>query len=151
MPHVRTPASLAVSRMIAASLIAGVTVFALVAWFMVRQDGPRGNEAQASLMLYLWAALAFGAIMAAIVLWRVRIAPILESPASPAEDPVARSESLQSGLIIVWALLEGPALFGVVLYLLFGSTIPWGAGLLLVWLGIGLTFPRPGWYPSPSR
>lgn len=150
MPPIKTIASLAISRIIAASLVGGVTAFALAAWFIVQQDGPMaagGNETGA-LLRYVWATLAFGGVAAAMILWRVRVLPLLESPHHP--DPESRGEALQSALVTVWALLEGPALFGVVLFLLSGSFLTCGAGLLLVWLGIGLTFPRQDWFPSQT-
>lgn len=139
--------SLATTRLIAAALIGGVTVFAVVAWVMVQADGPMSASPAggADVMLYAWAAASLAAVAAAVVLWRLKVSPLLESPRSTEAAP-GRDMELQTGLIMTWAILEGAALFGVVVYLLHGVLLPYAVGLLLVWLGIGLTFPRSGWF-----
>ncbi|MBW3552396.1 MAG: hypothetical protein KY466_02735 [Gemmatimonadetes bacterium] len=151
MTTTRPAASVGAARAIAASLIAGVTTFALVAWSMVGERGPQSPDAAATgPVIYAWAVLACGALIAAMLVWRTRITPRLESPRGPRKDEPGRQAALQSALIVVWALLEGAALFGVVVYFLYGATFPLAGGLLLVWLGIGLTFPRSEWFPRST-
>lgn len=152
MTPVQTPATVRVSRIIAASLIGGVTFFAIIAWLVVQESGPQASDPAAGpVMLYAWAGVAFASLSAAAVLWRLKVSPLIEDPRRGAPGAAAaHNEALQTALIITWALLEGPALFGVVVYLLFGSDTAFGAGLLLVWLGIGLTFPRAGWFAGKT-
>lgn len=154
MPGAPAPASLGVARAIAASLLAGVTSFALIAWIIGRQSPISADDpATGTLFLYAWTALALAAVVAALIVWRANVAPRIERarprhPAAPEQDAAADAEALQSGLIITWALIEAPALFGIVVYLLYGYTSAYAAGLLLAWLGIGLTWPRSDWFPS---
>ena len=148
MTPVQTPATVRVSRIIAASLIGGVTLFAIIAWLVVQESGPQASDPAAGpVMLYAWAGVAFASVSAAAVLWRLKVSPLIEEPrrGGPGAS-AAHDEALQTALIITWALLEGPALFGLVVYLLTAWIPAYAGGLLLGWLGIGLTFPRTAWY-----
>ena len=142
-----TPATPAVGRLIAGFMIGGITVFAIVAWVLVQRSGPMGDPATADVLRMAWPPVALAAVAAAIVLWRARVTPLLaRTPAPGQPDPDGHDSALQTALIIHWALMEGPALFGLVVYLLTAWIPAYAGGLLLGWLGIGLTFPRTGWY-----
>lgn len=137
--------ALQLARMIAVGTAAGATVFALVAWFLHRRSPPPGDRAQAELMFNLWLLLALGALVAAIVFWRTRIAPLIErSPASPA--PRAYNHQLLTRLVITWSLVDGASLAGVVIYFAFGSAWAGAAALALMWLAMAATWPQPRWF-----
>lgn len=144
-------AGLGAARAIAAALIGGVTTFAVVAWLEGGGEAARPADAHAAgTMLWAWAAAASAAIVAATALWRTRVAPLIESPRGAREDGPDGAAALQTGLVLVWAILEGAALFGVLVYYLFGTPLALAGGLLLVWLGIGITFPRSDWFPRST-
>lgn len=141
------PAGLRSARIIAAAMIAGVTLFALVAWFLVQTGGPMSDPAATGILGSIWPLVAVAAAAAAMVIWRTRIAPLIGRVPDRAEPGAARHDAaLQVSLVIHWALMEGPAVFGIAVYLLTGSLVAYAGGLLLVWLGVGLTFPRPHWF-----
>ena len=144
-------ASLGAARAIAAALIGGVTTFAVVAWVESGGEGVRpGDAAAARTMLWAWAAAASAAIVVASVIWRRKVAPLIESPRGARGQGPRGVAALQTSLVAVWAVLEGAALFGVVVYYVFGPPLAVAGGLLLVWMGIGLTFPRSDWFPRPA-
>lgn len=135
-------AAIAMMRIIGIALGLGVTFFAAVAWLVQGQAGsPRPPSPT---LLYLWIAAATTLAAASIILWRGNVVPRIEKPA-PDEDWRARARSIQTGLIISWALVEAAALFGVVLYFLEGHALAGGLGVLMMWAAVGLTWPREEW------
>jgi hypothetical protein len=139
--------ALRVMRIIGIALAAGVTTFAAVAWMMHLQSPPAPPDGP--LILYLWLAIATSLIAASMILWRGRVVPILEEPAS--EDWRQRAAAIQRGLIISWALIEAAALFGVGVYFLTGFVLAGGVAVALMWAAVGLTWPREDWLATARR
>lgn len=131
-------------RIIGLSLGTGVTLFAVVSWYLHQQQGPISDLVYGSLTYNGAIAMAFLAAVGALFVWRWRVAPILERPAREAEWR-PRAAALQAGLILTWALLEGGALVCEVVYFLTGHGIAGVLGVLLIWTGVGLTWPRSEW------
>lgn len=121
----------------------GVTLFAFVSWFAglegdVRPEG-KGIVFGGLLILTVMA------LAAALLLWRARVAP-LTRPSR--EDWATRFPRLQTHVIIVWALIEAPALVAEAAYFLYGDVLAGIVGLLVIWVGVGLTWPRRTWIGS---
>ena len=131
-------------RIIGASLGLGVTLFAVVAWFSHQQGSMAAPAVDGELMVNIMLALAFGGSLAAIVLWRARVAPLIERPTGP-EDQAGRLAALQTSVIVVWALIEGPALFAEVVYFLYGTRLAGLLGVVLIWAGLAATWPKREW------
>jgi hypothetical protein len=134
-------------RIIGIALAAGVTTFAVIAWMIHQRTPPAPPDGP--LILYLWLAIATSLIAASMILWRGRVVPILEEPAS--EDWRQRAASIQTGLVISWALIEAAALFGVVVYFMTGFGLAGGVAVALMWAAVGLTWPREDWLATARR
>jgi hypothetical protein len=139
--------ALRVMRMICLALAAGVTTFAGVAWFIHLQAPPAAPRGPA--LLYLWIAVATSMVAISMILWRGRVVPILEAPAS--EEWRQRAAELQSGLVMTLALVEAAALFGVVVYFLTGFVLAGGVAVALMWAAVALTWPREDWLATARR
>lgn len=139
--------ALRVMRAIGLALAGGVTTFAVVAWLIQARgatappDGP--------MLLYLWIATATSLVAASMIFWRGRVVPILEEPAS--EDWRPRAASIQSGLVIAWALVETAAMFGVVVYFIAGYALAGGVAVAMMWGTVALTWPREDWLATAIR
>ena len=72
------------------------------------------------------------------------MAPIIARPHQEAEWR-PRAAAIQTGVIICWAILEGAALVGEVIYFLTGHALSGLLGVLLIWGGIALTWPKQEW------
>lgn len=131
-------------RIIGLSLGTGVTLFAFVSWFLHQQQTPVRELVYGSLTYNGTIAMAVLAAIGAFFVWRWRVAPILERPARETEwQP--RAAAIQTGVVITWALLEGGALVGEVVYFLTGNGTAGVLGVVLIWAGIGLTWPKREW------
>lgn len=148
--------ALFVSRVIAGALVAGVTIFGVVAWLMNTESGPaRPDPALGATLFYVWLGWAFVSAVGSMLFWRARVSPFLESAdrsgtgttgAEP--DPVARASAMMSGMVVSWALIEGAALFGVVVYFLFGSGLAGTLGVLMMWAAAIVTWPKREWFTN---
>ena len=144
-PGPRSPdQAILMMRIIGISLGTGVTLFAAVSWFLHQQPGAMEPGFDADLAFNGFLALFLLAGLGAIAVWRLRVAPVLSRPKEKAEWQ-ARASSIQTGLIITWALIEGAALFGEVIYFLTGHVLAGALGVLLIWTAIGLTWPKKEW------
>jgi hypothetical protein len=139
--------ALRVMRMIAVALAGGVTTFAAIVWFMHLQAPPGRPDGPA--LLYLWIAVATSVVAISMILWRGRVVPILEAPAS--EEWRQRAADIQSGLVITLALVEAAALFGVVVYFLTGFALAGGVAVAMMWAAVALTWPREEWLATARR
>jgi hypothetical protein len=139
--------ALRVMRIIAVALAGGVTTFAAIVWFMHLQGLPGGGKGDA--LLYLWIAVATSVVAVSMILWRGRVVPILEAPAT--EEWRQRAADIQTGLVITLALIEAAALFGVVVYFLAGFALAGGVGVAMMWAAVALTWPQEEWLATARR
>ena len=144
-PGPRSPEqAILMMRIIGISLGTGVTLFAFVGWFLHQQEGPVAPEIDAALAFNGFVALFLLAALGALFVWRLRVAPLIERPHEETEWR-SRASAIQTGVIITWALLEGAALAGEVVYFLTGQTLAGLLGVILIWGGVGLTWPKREW------
>ncbi len=126
---------------LALALAAGPTLFA--ALVLALDLGSRTLEP--GLITPVWAGVAAASVAGAVVLWRSRVQPMLPGLGAPVPREGVDTERLRTTLVILWALLEGQALFGVVAYYLTLDLVPL-AGLPVAWVGILLGRPRRDWF-----
>lgn len=140
-------ARLRTARLVAGALGGGVGTAWLVCGFLVWQrdsgiGGAGAGVVPAELGFWVWAAAAGAGLVAALA-FRGRARRLGAVAPSGPSDPVLTS------LLIAWALLEGPALLGAVLFLLGG-----GAQLItavpVYFLGFVATYPRAEWFQGPA-
>lgn len=144
-PAPRSPEqAILLMRIIGASLGTGVTLFAFVSWFLHQQENPISEFSYGSLAYNGFLALAVLVALGATFLWRWRVAPLIEEPHQEA-DWQERAARIQTGLIVTWALVEGAALVGEVVYFLTGNGVAGVLGVVLIWGGIGMTWPKRDW------
>ena len=102
-----------------AAMLAAVAVYGAVAVFL---PSANGGGMDAEFVRTALSALAVGSGLAAVLVWR-------RSLAAGGGAPIERS-ALQSSAIIVWALCESVAVFGLVTVVLTGDArefVPFGA------------------------
>lgn len=134
-------------RIIGLSHGTGVTLFAGVSWFLHQQQGAASSQIDSSLAFNGFLAMLLLATVGAVLVWRWRVAPVLQRRHQETEwQP--RAAAIQTGVIITWAILEGAALVGEVVYFLTGNGLAGLLGVLLIWTGIALTWPRREWLPA---
>lgn len=142
-------AALLVSRVIAGSMGMGVTLFALVSWYTHQQGTAMEPPGDPALMFNLMLALAAAAVVAAILFWRARVAPLIDRPSSgptaPGEDWATHWGRLQTSLVIIWAMIEGASLFAVVVYFLYDMPMAGLLGVALIWSALAITWPKREW------
>jgi hypothetical protein len=136
-------------RIIGASLGVGITLFAGVSWVVHQQGGPVASlPLDPDLVANLLLLVTVVALAASIVLWRVRVAPLLERGRRGSGDPdgAELGAELQSRIILCWALVEAPAMLAVIVYFLQGSAWAGLFGVALIWIALGLTWPKREWF-----
>jgi hypothetical protein len=135
-------------RIIGASLGAGVTLFAGVSWLIHQQGGPFLDQDDAALANSLSIGFALVVALAAVAIWRARVRPLVREP--PGTDWVERATTIQTPVIITWALLEAGALISVAVYFAYGVGFAALRGLALMWAGLAATWPQTSWFdPRP--
>lgn len=146
------------ASIIAAALAGGVALFWGVAWFLVEASGGPGDPGvlTSRLTLWIWGALALPAF--AVSLLFTRSARSLATEArrrglgmGPSSGGDGGAGTIQTRLIIAWALLEGPALLAGVFFLLNGSRTLLAAAATVYFIGVAVTFPRRSWFPADGR
>lgn len=129
-------------RIIGVSLGLGVTFFAGVAWLVLQGRGPAVDPPlDHDLAINVLAGVAVVAVSASILFWRARVAPAIRRGAEAAE-----AGHIQSAVIISWALVEAPAMLAVAVYFLYGDLAAGIAGVAMMWIALGLTWPKPDWF-----
>lgn len=146
-----TAQALLAFRIIGASMGLGVTLFALVSWFLHFQSAPTLPAIDRDLAFNVWLGVAVVATAAAIIFWRTRVAPLIDSPAS-ADERVRQAGELQTKVVITWALMEAPAMLGVLIYFFYGYVLAGVLGVAMIWAAVAATWPQPEWFGvrSPS-
>lgn len=138
-----------IARVIYLALIGGVCTFAVVA-VAATEWGAAGTRAADAppVFSYVWAALAIGSFPLVLLFrGKARKAAGLDDSRMGREraiDPV----QVQTNLFVSWALVEGPALFGVVIFFLFARLDILAYALAIAAVGWALTFPSREYFEA---
>lgn len=138
--------ALRVSRILGISLLFGVLLFAGVVYVLTGSGSVvDGGEGDWRFLIKAWYGVAAVLVVGWYLLWR-KATCHTESPVSrPATGGPERVIRL---LIIAWAMLEGAALLGVTVALLTGQRSMLVAAVVLMLVGMGVSFPRAEWFAS---
>ncbi|MDX1622681.1 MAG: hypothetical protein R3199_01715 [Gemmatimonadota bacterium] len=142
------------ARIVALALAAGALVTAGVAVALV-DGGPIADLGPGTdrLLLLGWAGVTLGCAAAWYALWR-RAKDLGTSTAGLRRvhgDGEAPGPGRAFGsLVAAWAVLEASAVLGAVVYMMTARGAALAGGLLVMALGMALSFPRSEWF-APFR
>ena len=138
--------TLLAARIVAAAMLLGVVIFAIVTWLYLGEAfGPVDRDG-ASLLYTIWV----GSAAVGIGGWwyfRTRAMDATTARFRAEKDPGEVAVAVLRRLIAAWALLEAVALFGIVVYGLTGRTTALLASVLLMGFGVAVTWPQEAWFP----
>jgi hypothetical protein len=143
------------SLLIWASLLSGVLFFVAFAWFVT--DGGASAEPESllgsvQLDLAVWGMLAVGGFFGSLHFRRQGVEAVEAARREGATYDDLPLGTLQTQLIVAWALLEGPALFGGVIFMVTGNTTLLAAALGVFLAGMIAAAPRRDWFlADPNR
>jgi membrane protein insertase Oxa1/YidC/SpoIIIJ len=120
------------------ALLIGQTIFAIVAFFINRSTTIELNNA-ADPFFVVMIALAIGSFIASTILFKKNLEKAKEQ-----EDAKSKLAQYQSALIIRYALLEGPSLFGIVVYLLTGNLFYLMVSVIIILYFLSLRLTKDG-------
>lgn len=139
------------ARIIASALTAGPALFWVVAWLMVEQFGqgilPPGSLLTPGLAAWIWLGIALPAFVVGVII-RQQVVDLVENSRGVGDSKAAVEVlgELQAKLLVAWALFEGTALLSGVFFLLFAvADFVWG-GVVVLGIGMFMSFPRREWY-----
>jgi hypothetical protein len=121
-----TPSARA-ARILHASLVLGVILVGVVFFFVLRTIPP--SFPRASILSFVTAGLGLGNLAAALALFRSKI-PRRSADQTP--DDYWTSAEARGIAIVTWAIIEGGGLVAWVGYLLTGTPVPAGVGVLAI-------------------
>jgi len=140
---------LTTARVVALAMALGAVLLWVVAWFIVGREGS-GMARTAFLgpraALELYGLAAAGGLLGALALRGRAVRAGREARRSGEEGPWAAAARVQGGLLVAWALLEGPGVLAGVFYLLFGYRRIVLLAVPVLAIGFVLTFPRREWF-----
>jgi len=112
-------------QIIHGALMTGILLFIALAYFIT--EAPTNMEDN-SMFTYLWLGLTIPALVAVFYFYNNR-----RSAWEHLSSQSAKEQAYQSRMIVIYALIEGPCLFGTVLYILSAETLYLAAvGVLLL-------------------
>jgi hypothetical protein len=126
-------------------LALGPTLFGAAVWWLSRQGAvPAMALREATPLIYAWLAALTALVVGAAKVWTARVEPLEGAVRSGQGGPPP--ESVLAMLLPVWVMLEAPALFGIILFMLTGAPLLLAAALLFLWSSLWLTRPREEWF-----
>lgn len=115
------------ARILHAALVLGVALVGVVFFFVLKTIGPAFPRAP--ILSFVTAGLGLGNVAAALGVFRSKI-PQRSSEQAP--DEYWTSNEVRGMAIVMWAIIEGGGLVAWVGYLLTGTPVPAGVGLLAI-------------------
>ncbi len=128
--------------LILTSLPLGVSLFAAIAYAL--RLGERSSSTAP--LTEIWAVGTVVSLLLAFIIWGRLVRLHLPAAGFEGDPEPATLNQLQTGLIICMALVEGMALFGIIVYILGGGLLPAVTGVVMIWTVLFLLWPRRGWY-----
>jgi len=123
------------------AFVMGPTLFAAVTLLL---KGGAGTL-EIDIFVTAWLVMTPTVLALALLMWGRLVSPHLPQLGVPERNRTVDPIALQTGMITVWALIEGQALFGAAVYFLSDSFIPL-TGIALLWIGMALARPRRPWF-----
>lgn len=135
------------ARIVCAALVAGVVVYAAVAWYLSRAGVVSPvDPATANLLRQVFVAVMLIGVLGWMVIWGRARAPTPSTVARPEIELAQGPRAVVAKLIAAYAFLETVGVVGVTVHLLTGSVGVLGAAVAVVVLGAALSWPRVEWF-----
>ena len=111
-----------------AALIMGMLFFGAISVYLVTSGGMKVDQIeQFDVLIYIVPLLAVVSVFAGFFVFNQKLTAIREKT-----DAIAKIAEYRGVLIIRWALLEGPAFFAIVSYLLTGNVVLLGIAVAII-------------------
>lgn len=134
------------TTIIVAAMIMGVLLAAGVAWWtQTNQETVREPILITHPLVLAWLLVAGGSVFGASY-FRSSIVGSAARPGLGATSPKNSPAARQGRIIIMWALIEGACLMGLVIYFVYGVTQLFSAVLGYILVAAFIFFPRRSWF-----
>ena len=135
------------ARIVCGALVAGVLLYAGVAWY-VRWTGAVASVEPdtANLLGQVFVAVMLIGVLGWMVIWSRARVPTPSTVARPEVELSRGPGGVVSRLIAAYAFLEAVGLVGVTVFLLTGRIGVLATALAVVALGVALSYPREEWF-----
>lgn len=139
--------ALKTARIVCGALVAGVLLYAAVAWYL-RWSGAMATVAPdtANLLRQVFVAVMLIGVLGWMVIWSRARVPTPSTVARPEVELSRGPGGVVSRLVAAYAFLEAVGLVGATVYLLTGSFGVLVTALAVVALGAALSYPREEWF-----
>ncbi len=146
-PRGQVEQALKTARIVCGALVAGVLVYAVVAWYVRRTGAMASVEPDAAnLLRQVFVAVMLIGVLGWMVIWSRARVPTPSTVARPEVELSRGPGGVVSRLIAAYAFLEAVGLVGVTVYLLTGSVGVLATALAVLALGAALSYPREEWF-----
>ena len=135
------------ARVVCAALVAGVVVYAAVAWYLARAGVVSPvDPGTANLLRQVFVAVMVIGVLGWMVIWGRARAPTPSTVARPEVELAQGPRAVVGKLIASYAFLETVGIVGATVHLLTGSVGVLVTGVAVVALGAALSWPRIEWF-----
>ncbi|MGH7565388.1 MAG: hypothetical protein ACREK2_01015 [Gemmatimonadota bacterium] len=139
--------ALKTARIVCGALVAGVLVYAGVAWYLRSAGAVAGVDPDAANVLkQAFVAIMLIGVLGWMVIWGRARVPTPSTVARPEVELGRGPRGVVGRLIAAYAFLEAVGLFGATVHLLTGSVGVLAAAVAVVVLGAALSYPREEWF-----
>ena len=135
------------ARIVCGALVAGVLLYAVVAWYLRRTGAVVTVDPDTSNLLgQVFVAVMLIGVLGWMVIWSRARVPTPSTVARPEVELSRGPGGVVSRLIAAYAFLEAVGLVGATVYLLTGRIGVLATALAVVALGVALSYPREEWF-----
>lgn len=139
--------ALKTARIVCGALVAGVLVYAGLAWYLARAGAVVAvDPATANLLKQAFVAIMLIGVLGWMVIWGRARVPTPSTVARPEVELKRGPRGVVSRLIAAYAFLEAVGLVGATVHLLTGSVGVLATAVAVVVLGAALSYPREEWF-----
>lgn len=135
------------ARIMCGAFVAGVLVYAGLAWYLRSAGAVAAVDAgTANVLKQVFVAVMLIGVLGWMVIWGRARAPTPSTVARPEVELREGPRGVVSRLIAAYAFLEAVGLVGATVHLLTGSVGVLVAAVAVVVLGAALSYPREEWF-----
>ncbi len=135
------------ARIVCVALVAGVLVYAGLAWYLRSAGAVTAVDAgTANVLKQVFVAVMLIGVLGWMVIWGRARAPTPSTVARPEVELKRGPRGVVSRLFAAYAFLEAVGLIGATVHLLTGSVGVLATAVAVVVLGAALSYPREEWF-----
>lgn len=139
--------ALKTARIVCGAMVAGVVVYAAVAWYLTRSGAVGPVDAgTVNVLKQAFVAVMLIGVLGWMVIWGRARAPTPSTVARPEVELRRGPRGVVARLIAAYAFLEAVGLVGGTVHLLTGSFGVLATAVAVVVLGAALSYPREEWF-----